>query len=142
MAEDGFKLAGDDTLVVPPSRLSGRGWADHLATGMAPSRMKLAKVYLTPGSHTSWHRHPRGQLLHVLTGNLIVQERDQPPRLYLTGETAVCTPDVEHWHGADPRHFTIQLAVVEADERNEDAVWGEMVTREEYAAALEAAFSV
>jgi quercetin dioxygenase-like cupin family protein len=141
MADEDFTLAGTDTLKIPGSMLAGQGWADHLATGIAPSRVKLVKIYLSPGARTSWHKHPAGQLLHVVTGNLLVQERGKPARNYRPGETASCTPGEWHWHGADPVHFTIKLAVVEADETDQVGVWGEMVTDEEYAEALRQALS-
>ena len=44
-------------------------------------------------------------------------------------------PDEDHWHGAAPDRFMVQLTVNEVDDERPGTVWGDKVTDEEYAAA-------
>lgn len=131
-----FEIAGSDTLNVPASRMVGRAWLDHLATGMLPSRVKVVKAFFEPAARTVWHKHARGQIIHVVDGVLLVQERDNPPQAFVAGQTATCTPDVWHWHGADADHFLTQIAVIETQDDGEDATWGEQVDEDDYQSAL------
>lgn len=85
-----------------------------LATGQAPSRVGVALVRFTPGARTHWHVHPLGQVLHVTEGVALVGTRDGSVVRARAGDTVVCSPGEEHWHGASADTFAAHLAVHES----------------------------
>jgi quercetin dioxygenase-like cupin family protein len=44
-------------------------------------------------------------------------------------------PGEEHWHGATADRFMSHVAMQEADEHGEQAIWGDHVTDQEYGQA-------
>ncbi|GAA1056908.1 hypothetical protein GCM10017608_10760 [Agromyces luteolus] len=76
----------------------------------------------------------RGQTLHVLEGIALVQPRGGAVVEVRPGETAVCPPGEEHWHGAAPDSFMTHLAVWDTLPGQPSAVWGNHVTDAEYGA--------
>jgi len=123
------------TVKNPPERFTGDVWVDMLATPQeGDQRMIVGLVRFAPGAHTAWHRHARGQTLHVLSGVALVQSRGQDVVRVLPGQTVYCPPDEEHWHGATPDDFMTHLAMSEnADDPADSTVWLEHVTGDEYA---------
>ncbi|MDQ2813333.1 MAG: hypothetical protein M3Z75_16045 [Actinomycetota bacterium] len=71
-------------------------------------------------------------MLYVENGVARVQERGGPVLTLRAGQTVVCAPGVEHWHGAWPESTMTQLAVTPAGEDGQYAQWGEQVTDGEY----------
>lgn len=47
---------------------AGEVWMDELAAPGENTRLSMLHVHFAPGAHTSWHRHPSGQILHVING--------------------------------------------------------------------------
>lgn len=107
-----------------------------LATGEAPSRVGIAHVRFTPGARTHWHVHPLGQVLHVTDGTALVGTRDGSVLRARAGDTVVCSPGEEHWHGATADSFAAHLAVHEsadtADGGTSPVTWLEPVSEEDY----------
>src|SRR5436190_16004575 len=75
--------------------------------------MTVALVRFTPGARTNWHRHAVGQTLHVTEGVGLVGTRDGTVLRISAGDTVVCPPDEEHWHGAGADTFMSHLAMLE-----------------------------
>ncbi|WP_234441543.1 cupin domain-containing protein [Streptomyces sp. WM6386] len=57
----------------PAENFTGTVWLDEVAAPEPPSRLRMFNVHFAPGAHTAWHRHPHGQVLHVLEGEGLVQ---------------------------------------------------------------------
>ncbi|NAZ85730.1 cupin domain-containing protein [Kineococcus sp. T90] len=110
-----------------------------LATGEAPSRLSVALVRFTPGARTHWHVHPLGQLLHVTEGVALVGTRDGSVVRARAGDTIVCSPGEEHWHGATEDSFAAHLAIQESADDGSGApspvTWLEPVAEDVYQAA-------
>jgi len=68
-------------------------------------------VDFTPGAHTFWHRHERGQILQVLAGRGLVQSEGGPIEVLRAGDTVWCPPGERHWHGAAPDSFMVHTAI-------------------------------
>lgn len=136
MTEGPLRITPGRTVQVPEALCTGRGWVDHLASGIPPSRTRVVKAFFEPGSRTAWHVHQHGQILHVLDGNLVVQERGEPAEVVPVGGSVACTPGVWHWHGSDRDRTLVVIGVVDLDDTGNEAQWGEKVTDAEYAAAL------
>jgi quercetin dioxygenase-like cupin family protein len=121
-----------DSLPGPPERFTGSAWLDPIAVADSPSRIRAVSVHFAPGARTAWHRHPRGQVLHVLEGRGLVQQRGGPVQVIRAGDVVVTLPGEWHWHGASPTTFLTHLAIHEVDDQGIDAYWAEHVTDDEY----------
>ena len=129
-------IARPPTIKNPPERFTGDVWLDLIATPHeGDQRMVVGLVRFAPGARTAWHRHTRGQTLHVLSGVALVQSRGQAVVEVHPGQTVYCPPGEEHWHGATPDTFMEHLAMSEgADDPSQSTVWLAHVTDDEYTA--------
>ncbi|WUB41734.1 cupin domain-containing protein [Streptomyces sp. NBC_00588] len=118
----------------PAECFTGSVWLDEIAAPPAPSRLRMFSVHFAPGAHTAWHRHPHGQVLHVLEGEGRVQRKGGAVEAIRAGDSVWIEPDEWHWHGAGPRTFMTHLAVVEAAADGTTTQWDAHVGPEEYAA--------
>jgi len=116
-------------------QVTGRVWSDLIAVGGPPFRVGVVRVHLDPGARTCWHQHPLGQILHILSGQGLVQERGGPVHAVRAGDTVVASPRTWHWHGASPHHTMSHLGIQQPDPEGNDATWGDKVTDDEYLAA-------
>ncbi len=111
----------------PAEWFTGDVWIDTIARGQEPSHINFSAVRFSPGAHTAWHSHIRGQTLYVTEGRGLVQSRGD--RIVEIGPgDVIFTPDgEEHWHGAAPDHFMTHLYITEGEVH-----WGDHVTDDEY----------
>lgn len=124
------------TVKTPASNFTGDVYLTPIYFGSEPSRMTVALVRFTPGAHTNWHRHAVGQTLHVTEGVGLVGTRDGSVVRVRAGDTVICPPDEEHWHGAAADTFMSHLALTEALPGGEDpTTWLEPFPDDEYGAA-------
>ncbi|OMI90775.1 cupin [Streptomyces sp. M1013] len=107
-----------------PENFTGAVWLDKIAAPPAPSRLRMFDVHFAPGAHTAWHRHPHGQVLHILQGEGRVQRRGGAVEAVRAGDTVWIEPGEWHWHGAGPHTFMSHLAVVEAAGDGTTTEWG------------------
>ncbi|MCW2747005.1 MAG: transcriptional regulator [Nocardioidaceae bacterium] len=115
----------------PAEIFTGDVYFDTIARGEGVSHIRVNSVRFTPCARTAWHSHSLGQTLHVTDGFGIVATRDTVI-VMRPGDTVHTPPGEEHWHGALPDHFMTHLAMWEDD----DATWGDLVTDQEYEAAV------
>ena len=101
------------TAKAPAQNFTGDVYLTPIYNGTEPSRMTVALVRFTPGAHTNWHRHAVGQTLHVTEGVGLVGTRHGQVVRVRAGDTVVCPPDEEHWHGAAAATFMSHLAMLE-----------------------------
>jgi quercetin dioxygenase-like cupin family protein len=127
------------TAKAPAAAFTGDVYVTPIYSGTGPSRMTVALVRFTPGAHTNWHSHAVGQTLHVTEGVGLVGTRDGSVVRARAGETVVCPPDEEHWHGAGADTFLSHLALLESRPDGSDpTTWLEPVTDEDYQSAQSA----
>jgi quercetin dioxygenase-like cupin family protein len=124
------------TVKTPASNFTGDVYMTPIYRGSEPSRMSISLVRFTPGARTNWHRHAVGQSLHVTEGVGLVGTRDGSAVRVRAGDTVVCPPDEEHWHGAAADTFMSHLAMLEARPDGSDpTTWLEPLPEEQYRAA-------
>ena len=90
-------------------------------------------VTFEPGARTAWHSHPRGQVLHILSGVGRVQKAGEGVVEVLPGDVIWFAPGERHWHGAAPNRKMVHPAVQRTDSAGQTAVWQEHVTDSDYA---------
>jgi quercetin dioxygenase-like cupin family protein len=121
------------TVKTPASRFTGDVYMTPIYNGTGPSRMTAALVRFTPGARSNWHVHAVGQTLHVNEGVGLVGTRDGSVLLIHAGETVICPPGEEHWHGATADRFMSHFALLENNPDGGDpTTWLEPVTDEQY----------
>ena len=101
-----------------------------LEPGASPS-LRSAKVSFAAGARTAWHTHPRGQMIHILSGVCAFAKWGEAPQRAGAGDTVWFAPNEKHWHGAAPGHPMVHLAVQEADDKGEVVTWLEHVDTKE-----------
>jgi quercetin dioxygenase-like cupin family protein len=117
----------------PAQTFTGDVYVTPIYSGTEPSRMTVALVRFTPGARSNWHRHAVGQTLHVTEGVGLVGTRDGHVLHIRAGDTVVCPPDEEHWHGAAADTFMSHLAMLENLPGGQDpTTWLEPVPAERY----------
>jgi quercetin dioxygenase-like cupin family protein len=120
----------------PAATFTGDVYVNSIYQGQEPSRMVVALVRFTPGARTNWHSHAVGQTLHVTDGVGLVGTRDGSVVRVRPGDTVVCPPGEEHWHGAAADTFMSHFAMLEnLPDSGDPTIWLEPVTVEQYQAA-------
>ncbi|MBW8523506.1 cupin domain-containing protein [Chryseobacterium chendengshani] len=109
---------------------TGKSWLAPL-TNNKDLNVPLANVIFEPGCRNNWHSHTGGQLLIVVGGAGLYQERGKPAKLLKVGEVIEIAPHVEHWHGATATSWFSHLATNGSPSKNEN-IWLETVTDEDY----------
>jgi quercetin dioxygenase-like cupin family protein len=121
------------TVKTPAQAFTGDVYMTPIYNGSGPSKMTAALVRFTPGARTNWHSHAVGQTLHVTEGVGLVGIRDGSVLRIHAGETVICPPDEEHWHGAAADTFMSHLALLEAKPDGSDpTTWLEPVPQDLY----------
>jgi quercetin dioxygenase-like cupin family protein len=121
------------TVKTPASWFTGDVYMTPIYSGTGPSRMTAALVRFTPGARSNWHVHAVGQTLHVNEGVGLVGIRDGSVVRIHAGETVICPPGEEHWHGAAADTFMSHFALLESKPDGSDpTTWLEPVTDEQY----------
>jgi len=126
---------GIKTTAGPTDWFTGVVYIDSVAAPSGASRLSASSVHFTPGARTAWHTHPNGQTIFVTEGLGFAQRRDGAIEVIRPGDRVFFEPGEEHWHGAAPTRFMTHLAMLDVDDKGNNATWGDHVTDAEYAAA-------
>jgi quercetin dioxygenase-like cupin family protein len=124
-----------DTQKGPADRFTGDVYIDAVAAPAGKARLSASWVHFTPGARTAWHTHPNGQTIFVLEGVGLCQRRGGAVEVIRPGDRVFFEPDEEHWHGATATRFMAHMAMLEVDDKGDNATWLDHVTDEDYAAA-------
>jgi quercetin dioxygenase-like cupin family protein len=125
--------AVNPTVKAPARNFIGDVYLTPIYNGTLPSRMTVALVRFTPGARTNWHSHAVGQTLYVTEGVGLVGTRDGCVLRVRAGDTVICPPGEDHWHGAATDTFMSHLAMLESrPDGGDPTTWLEPVPDEQY----------
>lgn len=79
---------------------SGDVWLHMLVPAGAPYHCPVGNVTFAPGCRNSWHVHPGGQILLIMSGEGWYQEEGKPAQPLRPGDVVTVPAGVRHWHGA------------------------------------------
>ncbi len=114
---------------------TGAVYIDAVASPTDVSRLSASSVHFTPGARTHWHTHPNGQTIYVTEGVGLAQSRGGSIEMIRPGDRVLFEPGEDHWHGASPTRFMTHIAMLEVDDKGNNATWGNQVSDAEYTAA-------
>jgi 4-carboxymuconolactone decarboxylase len=110
---------------------TGTVWVKPLLAADSSFNAAIANVIFEPKAHSKWHKHFGGQTLIGLDGVGYYREKGKPLQILRKGDIVRCPPDVEHWHGASPDHWFVQLAITPEHPKGR-VTWLHEVREEEY----------
>lgn len=115
----------------PAENFTGTVYVQMLAPKTENNNFSIASVSFEPNGRTNWHTHPAGQTLLVTEGAGLYQEKGKAIRILNKGDVILCTPAVEHWHGASPESRMTHIAITNF-KGDTQVNWLKPVTDEEY----------
>jgi len=94
---------------------------------------QIAGAYVTfePCARSSWHTHPKGQVLVVTSGSGLTQEWGKAIQTLQPGDVVWCPPGVKHWHGGGYKTAMTHISLCESVE-GENVHWLEKVSDQQY----------
>jgi quercetin dioxygenase-like cupin family protein len=116
----------------PSDWFDGNVYIDVISTPSPTSKIMSGIVRFAPAARTAWHTHPFGQTIYVTEGISLVQREGATVEELRAGDCIYIEPGENHWHGAAPARFTVQLAYQQADDDGNHTTWGRRVSDEEY----------
>ena len=119
----------------PSDWFTGTVYIDAVAAPSPVSRVSASSVHFTPGARTAWHSHPNGQTIWVTEGVGLAQRRGGPIEVIRPGDRVFFESGEDHWHGAASTRFMTHIAMLDVDDKGNNATWGDQVSDAEYAAA-------
>ena len=119
---------------LPLDWFTGEAFLTPLVSKDKNNEFSAGSVTFEPGARTHWHTHPKGQVLIVIEGSGLYQEKGQPARPIKQGDVINIPENTEHWHGASASARMIHIAITNYKE-DIQVTWLSPVTDEQYTAA-------
>lgn len=110
---------------------TGTVYLNYLTETDTIHNINIGSVTFEPGARTNWHYHKGGQILLVINGTGLYQEKGKPVEIIKKGEIVKCPPNIEHWHGATSNEAMTHIAIG-TNTNIGGAVWLQPVTETEY----------
>ncbi|MBE8724566.1 (R)-mandelonitrile lyase [Flavobacterium hungaricum] len=119
---------------LPKDWFIGNAFLKPLIARDKNNEFSAGSVTFEPGARTNWHTHPKGQVLLVIEGKGLYQERGKPAQIIQKGDVVNIPESVEHWHGASSETKMVHVAITNFKEDTQ-VTWLTPVTDEEYDSA-------
>ncbi|WP_286857528.1 MULTISPECIES: (R)-mandelonitrile lyase [Sphingobacterium] len=116
---------------LPKEWFTGNAFLQPLVAKDKNNDFSAGSVTFTPGARTNWHTHPKGQVLLVIEGNGLYQEKGKPAQSIKKGDVINIPENVKHWHGATADSQMVHVAITNFKEDTQ-VTWLEPVTEEEF----------
>lgn len=108
------------------NNFSGDAWLNMLMENDSSYDMQIGSVTFEPGARTNWHYHPGGQVLLIIEGKGLYQEKGKSVQTMQKGDVIKCPPNVIHWHGAASSNTLVHIAISPNTDKGK-VVWLEKV---------------
>ncbi len=119
---------------LPNDWFSGNAFLTPLVAKDQNNDFSAGSVTFEVGARTNWHTHPKGQVLLVVEGKGIYQEKGKPAQLIKKGDVINIPENTEHWHGATATTKMVHIAIT--NYKNDVQVsWLQAVSDEEFTEA-------
>jgi len=116
---------------LPNEWFSGNAFLTPLVARDKNNEFSAGSVSFEPKARTNWHTHPKGQVLIVIEGNGLYQEKDKPAQRIKKGDVVSIPENTVHWHGATAVNKMVHIAITNYKDDTQ-VTWLEPVTDEEY----------
>jgi len=119
---------------LPKEWFTGNAFLTPLVAKDKNNDFSAGSVTFAPGARTNWHTHPKGQVLLVIEGNGLYQEKGKPAQAIKKGDVVNIPENIEHWHGATAATKMVHVAITNFKE-DVQVTWLNPVTEEEFSLA-------
>jgi quercetin dioxygenase-like cupin family protein len=117
---------------LPKEWFSGSAFLKLLVARDKNNEFSAGSITFEPGARTNWHTHPKGQVLLVIQGNGLYQEKGKPAQPLKKGDVVNIPENIEHWHGASSVSKMVHIAITNYKD-DIQVTWLQPVSEEEYA---------
>jgi quercetin dioxygenase-like cupin family protein len=119
---------------LPNDQFTGDAFLSPLVARDKNNDFTVGSLIYEPKTRSYWHSHPKGQILIILEGEGLYQEKGKPVRAIKKGDVVVAPENVPHWHGASATIRMVDIAITNY-KGDEQAIWLQPVTDKEYNSA-------
>lgn len=119
---------------LPKEWFTGNAFMHPLVAKDKNNEFSSAVVTFEPEGRTNWHTHPKGQVLIVIDGEGLYQEKGKPAQRIKKGEVVNIPEDIEHWHGASSISQMSHIVITNFKD-DVQVVWLQPVSEEDYSEA-------
>lgn len=116
---------------LPKKWFTGNAYLTPLIGKNYNNEFSVGSVYFEPGARTNWHTHPKGQVLIVIEGSGLYQEKGRTPKAIGKGDVVSIPENTEHWHGATTTDKMEHIAITNYL-GDEQVTWLKKVTDQQY----------
>jgi quercetin dioxygenase-like cupin family protein len=110
---------------------TGEAYLKPLITKDTNNDFVIGNVTFQPRARTNWHTHPKGQVLLVIEGEGLYQEKGKPAQVIKKGDVINIPANKAHWHGASAQNKMTHIAITNY-KGEENVVWLQAVSDVEY----------
>lgn len=121
---------------LPAEWFTGKAFLTPLVSRDKNNNFSAGSVTFEPEARTNWHKHPKGQVLLVIDGEGLYQEKGKTAQVIKKGDVINIPENTEHWHGAGSKTSMTHIAITNY-EGDEQVTWLKAVTDEEYSGAIQ-----
>lgn len=116
---------------LPQEWFTGNTFIHPLVAKDKNNEFSAGVVTFEPAARTLWHIHPKGQVLIVIEGEGLYQEKGKVAQRIKKGDVVNIPENIEHWHGATANSEMAHIAITNFKD-DEQVTWLEPVTEEQY----------
>jgi len=119
---------------LPSDWFTGNAFLSPLVSQDKNNNFSAGAVTFEPNARTVWHTHPKGQVLLVIEGTGLYQEKGKTAQVIQKGDVVNIPENTEHWHGATANTKMVHIAITNFKDEKQ-VTWLQPVSDEEYAEA-------
>ena len=116
---------------LPNDWFTGQAFYTPLVAKDKNNEFSALAVTFDPSVRTNWHTHPKGQVLIVIEGRGLYQEKDGEARIIKMGDVVIIPENTEHWHGASATTKMVHIAITNY-KNDVQVTWLNPVSDEDY----------